>query len=191
MPLVLTVEVPDGGPSTSMEAGRLASQAGRSGREGWQCYWTAVRFLLDAKKTKKPRPQAERLVHAWCQASAGMRHRDRPATLQGWVNELLRLIREGMGAWLDDVEEPRKKQLEKARSRKRTRDVSQKAVKEFEELRAVFELGGKDIAQGISVSVFCEGWCLPAIDKHLDYWREQLAFIESRIADEGEVHRRR
>ncbi|HUU83522.1 MAG TPA: hypothetical protein VM243_08465 [Phycisphaerae bacterium] len=185
MALKLTIDFGKGAPRTAKEASVLAQDAARRGDEGWHCHWDGIRFLLDATWVKKARPQAERLVLAWCRACTGLRYPDGPRDRADLVDKLIMLLREGMPAWLDDIDGERRRQLEKARTRKRTLHVSQKAVKELEEFRSVFVVTGREIAEGLDLRALGESWCLQAIDECLGYWREQLAFIEARIA-EGE-----
>jgi len=153
VPLRLNVELGADEPTTPLEAGRRGADAIRRGLLGWHCYWDGVRFLLDASRCKKARPQASYLALAWCRATAGRKYADGPTNRDEFIGDLVGILREGMKVWPEDIDEPRKRQLERARSRKKTLDVSQKAVRDFEEFRAVFDIEGRDVAEGLDLSL--------------------------------------
>ncbi len=187
MPLVITLNI-QGLPSTSFECGEIAKKAGRAGRLGFSSYTHGMYFLVEASRMKNPRPQAQRLVLAWCQFMRALQYEDCPDNcMSELIPHVVRSLKVGMEphVWPNDIEGPLKEQLNKAKSRKRILSISTKAVKAFSEFRAVFELDSNGPAEGLDASLFRGDWCLPVIDKHLDYWRDQLAFIETKIAEEA------
>ena len=103
------------------------------------------------------------------------------------VSEAARSLRSEMSRWLDELEGPRAAQLEKARTRKRTHEISARAVAEIEAFRDVFALEKRSAFEELDGTVFAEGWCVPNIDKRLDRWRDQLAFIEMKLDEDSDA----
>lgn len=183
MPLELTLKI-EGLPKTSLECGRIAALFADANRLGMKHYWTACRFLLDASRMKKPRPQADRLVLCWAHFQAAKAHADCPENVATTFSPFaIEAIKKGLMVWIPDIENPAKLKLEKAKTRKQSHAASAKAVKELLDLRGVFERAGDVHGLKLQTDLFWEDWCLPALDRTLDYWRDQLAFVEQRMAE--------
>lgn len=188
--IVLNLQVtPEQVEHNSFIYGGFASVASRNGDSGMAYYYTALRFLDDLRRMKKARPQAGCLMRIWRNLCRTLMFRDPPDDIMPLYRSVFEAMKTAMvdGVWLRQIDDPLKKQLDRAKSRKRTLAVSEKGVKAFEEFRAVFALEGIDYAEldGVDCAAFEEEWCLPKIDECLGYWRDQLAFIEMRIAQEG------
>lgn len=176
----------EGGPGTSFEIGELAKQAARSGKTGQSHYFHGFRFLMDASRMKNARPQAQRLVLAWCEFSRAVVYPDCPENcVSDCLPTAMRFLREGFetDCWLQDIDEPCRDRLARAKTRKQIHAVSKKAVAGLSEFRDVFDLSGRDSSKGLDVSVFMEPWCIGKIEEYLGFWRDQLMLIELRLAE--------
>jgi len=172
---------------SSAEYGRLAAEAARRGDLAGYEEFTGCRFLADAMRMKKPRPQAERVVLAW-RSFAQCFERGGGDSARRNRDNMIGLLRAGLGkdGWLAEIEKPLKEQLYKAKSRKRIRAISERAVKAYEEFAVVFDVTDPGWPKGVDASIFAEEWCLPTIRERLSYWREQLGFINMTIAEDEE-----
>lgn len=172
------------GPGSPQELRLLSKAALSKNLLGHHYFWDGTRFLLDATKLKTARPQADRLISAWCCFSAALQYPERPSSCTYMVSETARSLRSEMNRWLDELEGPREAQLEKARTRKRTHEISARTVAEIEAFRDVFDLEKRSAFEELDGTMFAEDWCVPNIDKRLERWRDQLAFIEMKLAED-------
>lgn len=183
MSLKLNINWGDG-PGSPQELRLLSKAALSKNLLGHHYFWDGTRYLLDATKLKTARPQADRLVSAWCCFTTALRYSERPSSCAFMVSEIARSLRSEMERWLDELEKSREAQLARAQTRKRTHEISAKAVAEIEAFRDVFDLTKRSVFENLNSTEFSEDWCLPTITRRLDYWREQLAFIEMKLAED-------
>lgn len=201
MPVEIAIDI-FGVPQTSFECGRFAADDMRRGNLARSYFWNGMRYLMDAQRMKKARPQAERLLLAWtylAKATVGdqLFSEKKNATLA--LEIVLAAIRKGTEgrAWIREIEDPVQAALEKAKTTKQSIVASRRGVKGFIELLEVFNIGDKEWAQQLfefksdgrrtqiipNWRVFWDDWCAPMIEERLNYWREQLAFVEMRLAE--------
>ena len=185
MPLELKIDWGTG-PGSPQELRLLSKAALSKNLLGHHYFWDGTRFLLDATNLKTARPQADRLVSAWCCFTTALRYPERPSSCAYMVSETARSLRSEMDRWLIELDEPREAQLAKAPTRKRTHEISQKAVADIEAFRDVFDLTKRTDFENLDTTVFAEDWCTPAIERRLDHWREQLAFIEMKLTEDSD-----
>ena len=183
MSLKISIDWQDG-PGSPQELRLLSKAALSKNLLGHHYFWDGTRFLLDATKLKTARPQADRLVSAWCCFSTALRYPQRPSSCAYMVSEAARALRNEMVRWLDELDGPREAQLEKAQTRKRTHEISARTVADIEAFRDVFDLTKRSAFEKLDATVFGEQWCVPAIERRLERWREQLAFIEMKLAED-------
>ncbi len=180
---MLEIEINDGDGDfdyTISDCIKLSRNALSKGMWGYVRYWDGMRFLLQGAQAKTAHTQARRLVISWCHFARAEQLAGVPKANKESLCNARFLLQRGVPVWLADLEEPKRAQLEKATTRKRTHFVSRKAVAEFDKFRSHFTVAIREFDE-LDTSMFFEGWCLPSIDKYLDRWCEQLAFVESRM----------